>query len=199
MDPKLKASLVSYLVNKTGADTEFAHRLADHIEENPHYRVNQLYLDQAKQYQAQTQAQEDKIRAEGAALAAQNGIKAIPSEAMRYAQMSAMGPYTAPYQPPGTPSPAAQAYAASLRNDIGPNTGPTAQDKAYAAKWAARERSNPANAPQPGQFLQASAPVAMQLSQSLGLDPVSAADTAAKLFAPMQDIQMAHYNDKASY
>lgn len=48
MDPKLKAAVHNYLTQKTGASPELANRMVAHIEANPHFRGNQLYIEAAQ-------------------------------------------------------------------------------------------------------------------------------------------------------
>jgi hypothetical protein len=48
MDPQLKAALVHYLVNGTGASPQFAAQYADNIEANPNTAANRNYIGKAQ-------------------------------------------------------------------------------------------------------------------------------------------------------
>lgn len=226
MDPKLRAALSGYLLNKAGASPEHAKTVIDEVEANPHLRVSQLVLDSARQYQMEQLAQQEKLRmslmsggASGdttARLLADAGYDddrpdAVTSADAEVPALQRIGKRASKENAAVAKNPAnwdrlkdAQDAALAYTNLRGlqapqqyqsapPGFVPAGQDQAGAAPLPEYGR------PGDGQFLTASLPVAQQLSTTLGIDPALAADTAAKLYAPMQnDYKFAHYSDRGS-
>lgn len=227
MDPRLRASLVGYLINKTGATPELAGRLADHVEQYPHSRGNQAYMRAAQGYQMEQLAERERLR------------MSLMSGGMARGDVNDML-QTAGYdedqgQPDATTSADAEMPAlqragkrASRENAaIAKNPGnmarlkaATDQVQAQAALYklyptlsqssfnspypTAATGQSPFGGPIGGLTYDRPTPpnptavAAAQLSSTMGIDPALAADTATKLYAPTRDVQFNHTSDKGS-